>query len=116
VNAVDRLWVARAHGDWDSLATLLRPGMRITMLHEDQELGRDEFLTFLRLLHLDSQTIMHRNITGRGLEISVLAEVRRPRGTLMCAGYYELREGLIDVVDEAWMVPGSVKLLQNLGG
>ena len=114
MNAVDRLWRARALGDWDSLAAQLRPGVRIIMLHEDDEVGREDYLAFLRLLHHGASTTVHRTITGRGLEISVLAEVRRPKGAMICAGYYELREGLIEVIEEAWMVPGEGRLRERL--
>ena len=114
MNAVDRLWVARATGDWDSLTSQLRPGVRIRMLHEDDEMGREDYLAALRLRHVGATTTLLRSITGRGLEISVLAEVRRPKGPLLCAGYYELREGLIEVVEEAWMVPGHGRLIEYL--
>ena len=62
----------------------------------------------LHLVHAPgSQTDVERVITGRGLDIAVSATVRRPDGVLQCAGFYELQAGLIERIEEAWMVPGE---------
>ncbi len=113
-NAVDRFWRARCRGDWDSVAANLRPGVRIRMPHQDREPSREEYLTFMRLVHYDGETTVERVVTGRGLEIAVAATVLRPHATLHCAGFYELREGLIEVIDEIWIVHGAGRLLEDL--
>jgi hypothetical protein len=113
VNAVDRLWRARRRGDWDSLAAQLRPGVRIHLMHEDRELGRDEFVALLRLLHHDARTTLERSVVGR-LEIAVSATVRKESGTLLCTGFYELREGLIEVIEETWISRGEGHILNQL--
>ncbi len=114
MNAVDRLWRARISGEWDSIAAQLRPGVRIHLMHEDRELGRDEFVALLRLLHHDSKTSVERSVRGRGLEIAVVASVRRASGTLSCTGFYELREGLIEVIEETWVLRGAGRILDQL--
>jgi hypothetical protein len=114
VNAVDRLWRARRNGDWDSIAAQLRPGVRIHLMHEDRELGRDEFVALMRLLHHDATTSVLRLVRGRGLEIAIVATVKRANGTLYCAGFYELREGLIEVIEETWVMRGAGHLLDQI--
>ena len=114
MNAVDRLWRARRQGEWDSIAAQLRPGVRIHLMHEDRELGRDEFVALLRLLHHDARTTVERAVRGRGLEIAVTATVRKPSGTLLCSGFYELREGLIEVIEETWILRGKGDILNQL--
>lgn len=114
MNAVDRLWRARRSGEWDSISAQLRPGVRIQLMHEDRELGREEFVALLRLLHHDSTTTVERSVRGRGLEIAVTATVRRPSGTLRCTGFYELREGLIEVIEETWVIRGAGRILDQL--
>lgn len=107
-NAIERFWSARRQGLWDEVAALVRPGIRITLPHQGREPSRDEFLTMLHLVHAPgSQTDVERVITGRGLDIAVSATVRRPDGVLQCAGFYELQAGLIERIEEAWMVPGE---------
>ncbi len=114
MNAVDRLWRARRSGEWDSIAAQLRPGVRIHLMHEDRELGRDEFAALLRLLHHNATTSVERAVRGRGLELAVAATVRRPSGTLLCTGFYELREGLIEVIEETWILRGEGSILDEL--
>lgn len=114
MNAVDRLWRARSVHQWDAIAAQLRPGVRIHLMHEDRELGRDEFVALLGLLHHDATTTVDRAVRGRGLEISIAATVRRPSGTLLCSGFYELREGLIEVIEETWIVRGEGRILDQL--
>ena len=114
MNAVDRLWRARQQGAWDSIAAQLRPGVRIHLMHEDRELGRDEFVTLLRLLHHDARTTVERAVRGQGLELAIAATVRRPHGVLLCSGFYELREGLIEVIEETWITRGEGRMLDQL--
>lgn len=111
LNAVDRFWNARRTGNWDSLAAQLRNGVSITMLHEDTELSRDQFLTFLRVMHHDATTTVERTVIGRGLQIGVLAIVARPKATFVCSGFYDLREGLIEVIQELWIPRGGANIL-----
>ena len=107
-NAIERFWAARRAGDWDEVAALVRPGVRISLPHQGREPSRDEFLTMMHLVHAPgSTTDIERVITGRGLDIAVSASVRRPDGVLRCAGFYELQAGLIERIEEAWMVPGE---------
>src|SRR5262249_16026508 len=91
-----------------------RPGVRIHLMHEDRELGRDEFVALLRLLHHDSRTTVERAVVGR-LEIAVSATLRKPAGTLLCTGFYELREGLIEGIEETWIMRGAGGILNELG-
>ena len=114
MNAVDRLWRARRSGEWDSISAQLRPGVRIHLMHEDRELGRDEFVALLRLLHHDASTSVERSVRGRGLEIAVVASVKRADSTLLCSGFYELREGLIEVIEETWVVRGAGQILDQI--
>ena len=107
MNAVDRLWRARRQGEWDSIAAQLRPGVRIHLMHEDRELGRDEFVTLLRLLHHDSRTTVERAVRGRASSSPSRRRSARPRGVLLCSGFYELREGLIEVIEETWIMRGE---------
>ena len=113
MNAVDRLWRARRQGDWDALAAQLRPGVRIHLMHEDREIGRDEFVALLRLLHHDARTTVERSVRGR-LEFAVTATVRKASGTLLCSGFYELREGLVEVIEETWIMRGEGHILNQL--
>lgn len=107
-NAIERFWAARQEGMWDEVAALVRPGVRISLPHQGREPSRDEFLTMLHLVHAPgSETVIERVITGRGLDIAVSASVRRPDGLLQCAGFYELQSGLIERIEETWMVPGA---------
>lgn len=107
-NAIERFWDARQGGKWDEVAALIRPGVRISLPHQGREPSRDEFLTMLHLVHAPgSTTVVERVITGRGLDIAVSASVRRPDSVLQCAGFYELQAGLIERIEETWMVPGN---------
>lgn len=113
-NAIERFWNARQESNWDEVAALVRPGIRISLPHQGREPSRDEFLTMLHLVHsTGSETIVERVITGRGLDIAVSASVRRPDGVLQCAGFYELQSGLIERIEESWIVPGTGRF--NLG-
>lgn len=114
MNAVERLWRARRSGEWESIAAQLRPGVRIHLMPEDRELGRDEYVALLRLLHHDATTSVERMVRGRGLEIAVVASVRSAGRTLLCSGFYELREGLIEVIEETWVVRGAGQILDQL--
>lgn len=106
-NAIERFWSARRAGEWEDVAALVRPGVRIMLPHQGREPSRDEFLTMLHLVHAPgSTTVVNRVITGRGLDIAVSASVRRPDGVLQCAGFYELQAGLIERIEETWVVPG----------
>lgn len=108
VNAIERLWRARQDGDWDSVAALVRPGVRISLPHQGRDPSREEYLSLLHFVHNpDNKTIIRRVITGRGLDIAVHAQVQRPKTTLVCAGFYELQEGLIERIDEFWLLPGG---------
>ena len=51
---------------------------------------------------------------GRGLELAVVASVKRANGTLLCAGFYELREGLIEVIEETWVTRGAGQILDQI--
>gem|GEM_PF-1094266 len=107
-NAIERFWSARRQSLWDEVAALLRPGVRISLPHQGREPSRDEFLTMLHLVHAPgSETKVERVITGRGLDIAVSATVRRPDGVLQCSGFYELQAGLIERIEESWIVPGT---------
>ena len=107
-NAIERFWDARQSGMWDEVAALVRPGVRISLPHQGREPSREEFLTMLHLVHAPgSETLIERVITGRGLDIAVSARVQRPDGVLQCAGFYELQAGLIERIEESWMVPGK---------
>ena len=66
-------------------------------------------LSCLRTLgvHLECPATGRVVITGRGLDIAVSASVRRPDSVLQCAGFYELQAGLIERIEETWMVPGE---------
>ena len=110
-NAVDRFWDARRRGAWDSLVAQLQRGVSITMLHEDTELSRAEFATFLRVMHHDATTTVHRGLAGRGHQIAVLATIARPKTTFECAGFYDLREGRIEVVREMWLPRGAASMM-----
>ncbi len=110
-NAVNRFWQARQFGDWDLLAAQLRPGVTIQMVHGEAEMSREEFLTFLRLMHHDATTKVHRTVTGRGLQIAVLASVTRPNAKFECAGFYDLREGRIEMLREIWLPRDSTSVL-----
>jgi hypothetical protein len=108
VNAIERLWRAREEGDWDAVAALVRPGVRISLPHQGREPSREEYLSLLHFVHNpDNKTSVRRVITGRGLDIAVHAQVQRSDTTLVCAGFYELQEGLIERIDEFWLVPGG---------
>ena len=107
-NAIERFWTARRLGNWDEVAALLRPGVRISLPHQGREPSRDEFLTMLHLVHAPgSTTEIERVITGRGMDIAVSATVRRPDSSLRCSGFYTCQAGLIERIEEAWIVPGS---------
>ena len=94
VNAIERLWRARQSGDWDAVAALVRPGVRISLPHQGREPSREEYLSLLHFVHNpDNKTVVQR--------------VQRPDAMLICAGFYELQEGLIERIDEFWLVPGG---------
>ncbi len=108
VNAIERFWTARQQGDWDAVAALVRPGIMISLPHQGREPSREEYLSMLHFVHNpDNRTEVRRVITGRGLDIAVHAQVQRPNSLLVCAGFYELQEGLIERIDEFWLVPGG---------
>ena len=110
-NAVDRFWRARQLCDWESLIAQLQRGVSIVMIHEDTELSRAEFSTFLRAMHHNATTTIHRNIAGRGHQIAVLATIAGARSTFECAGFYDLREGRIEVVREMWLPRGGASMM-----
>ena len=110
-NAVDRFWAARTRGDWDAVVAQLQRGVSITMLHENAELSRGEFATFLRVMHNDAETTVRRRIAGGGRQIAILATVARPKATYECAGFYDLREGRIEVVQELWLARGGSTMM-----
>ena len=85
-------------------------------MHEDRELGRDEYVALLRLLHHDATTSLVRSVArAAGLEIAVVASVKRGRRTRCCApGFYELREGLIEVIEETWVDARRGQILDQL--
>ena len=55
----------------------------------------------------EATTEIERVITGRGMDIAVSATVRRPDSSLRCSGFYTCQAGLIERIEEAWIVPGS---------
>ena len=110
MNAVDRFWDARCTQNWESLGAQLRAGVSISMVHEDAELSRDEYFTFLRVMHQDADTKITRIVGGRSMQFAVLAEIRRAKATFECAGFYALREGRIELIEELWLSRGTGRL------
>lgn len=107
MNAVDRFWRARSEGDWESLAAQLRPRLRVSLPAQASDPGRDDYLAFLRLVHQSGRVESVRSIAGRSAEIAVIAQLVGPGGDLVVAGFYELREGLIELIEEIYVKPGS---------
>jgi hypothetical protein len=113
LNAVERLWDARRSGDWESVEAQLHAGVRIALPHQARTPSRDEYLTFMRLVQYGSPVHVDRVMTGRSADVAVLARVERPNAMLGCAGFYELREGLIGVIEETWFAHGEGRVLED---
>ena len=113
MNAVERFWNARRQGDWEAIGSQLRSGARIRLRQHAGDATPEEFLGLLQFLHRGATTTVERFVRGESHQFAVFASVAGEERTIGCAGFYELHEGLIAVIDETWFVPGAGGVLEG---
>ena len=102
MNAVERLWRALAHRDWNAARAQFHPSAEVERPSSGTRLGVDDLIAD------------HREHAARGdFEVRVLRTlsagptvvVEARVGGARCAGLYDLRDGRIAAAVEHWVPP-----------
>jgi ketosteroid isomerase-like protein len=99
MNAAERLWRALAAGDWAAVRSQFQPNAVVRWPHDGSSLDADAYVASAR------------ERAARGRESSVVRVISEGRGVVvegragdaLCAGIYDLHDGLIAGAVEYWV-------------
>jgi ketosteroid isomerase-like protein len=98
--SVDRLWRALGAGDWEAMADQLQPGAEIWLSDGGVTVERDEYVARQRSAGPAAVHVEHHVQQSDVAAIEV--SVGRGGAVRRCAGFYDLRDGLISRGAEYW--------------
>lgn len=110
-NAVERLWRARESGDWSNIEAIIHRDVDIYLPAQDLRPDRDQFITMMHIMHgYGLETQLERIVVGSSLDIAAHAKVFGSDIDYHCLAIYQLQEGRVRSIEEAWVIPGGVDL------
>lgn len=107
MNAVDRLWRAIAHQDWNAVGAQLQPNVVVVLPGTDERLvGPHAYVMSHRLRPEEVTVRVVQKLAGDQL-VAVHAVVTTPSTTEHVMGFYNLHETRIAHAVELWTVHGA---------
>jgi hypothetical protein len=107
VNAVERLWRAIAHRDWDAVAAQMQPHVVVELPVTGERLVGPEAYVMAHRLRPEEVTVhVPHKLSGDQL-VAVHAVVATTAGTEHVMGFYSLHETRIAHAIEMWSLEGA---------